>query len=947
MSELRGMVDRFIDECVRQDKELRAKVRLLGTLLGEVLRGQVGEDIFRIIERLRKGYVSLHKARDPARAGRLLRLIERLNPDVLTHVVRAYNIYFKLVNIAEEAFQHRQRRRIAGRQAALWPGSFDHTLRELRQEGITPQEIQDILDETRYIPVFTAHPTEAKRRAVMHLLRRIFVATQRLDLPRDRLDQEHSLVTELRTLIQTLWKTEEVRVARPEVRNEIRNGLHYFHESLFEAVPEVYRRLQRAVSRVYFDHPEYHGIYLPPLLRFGSWIGGDRDGNPNVNADTTLLALRLQHQTILLEYVRRVDELISVLTFSVRFCNPTWAFTESLKADEERCTSLAPNLSERFRDEPYRRKLLIMRERLTRNLAQVTSALELGVSPPADPFAYAGEDALLRDLELIRESLMSHGDAEAADAQTLDLYRLVQTFGFFLCALDIRQESAVHSAAVGEILAAIGVHPDYGERDESGRLEVLGELIGKLPPRPLERDALSDETSEVLRVFETVAQARQEISSRAIGQYVISMAHTASHVLEVMFLASLAGLAGRDSRGWFCHLEVSPLFETIDDLSKVEPVLNTLFADPCYRSLLAASGERQEVMLGYSDSAKDGGIAASAWHLYDAQKTITDLAARFGLRCRLFHGRGGTVGRGGGPTHEAILAQPAGTVAGEIKFTEQGEVLSYKYSNRETAIFELTMGVTGLIKASTGLVRPIGADRKDFLATMDEMASRGEQAFRKLTESTPGFLDYFYEATPVNEIALLNIGSRPSHRAKGDRSKDSVRAIAWVFGWGQSRQTLPGWYGLGTALEDWRGKDPSRLARLQLMYQEWPFFRALLSNAQMALFKSDMAIAEEYAALCADRARCAAIFGQVREEFLRTRRQIMEVAGIQELLEENPLLRLSLARRNAYLDPLNHIQLSLLRRYRDTAVDDAVREQWLVPLLRSINAIAAGLRNTG
>jgi phosphoenolpyruvate carboxylase len=877
------MTDPFVDECIKRDRELRSRVRLLGTLLGNVLRTQVGEDIYRVIERLRRGYVALHKHPDARSAERLRRLIEGLSPEVMSHVIRAYNIYFKLVNLAEEVFQHRQRRRVAGRQGGLWQGSFDHSLRDLRAQGITPQELQDILDETFYRPVFTAHPTEAKRRVVMHLLRRVFVALNRLDLPPERLEQEQSVVGELQYLIQTLWKTEEVRAARPEVRNEVRNGLHFFHESLFEAVPEVYRRLERAVVRAYGNHPDYHGLYLPPILGFGSWIGGDRDGNPNVTAETTRLALRLHHQTILREYVKGVDQLISVLTFSARFCTPSWAFSESLRADEMDVEGLLGRVAQRFEDEPYRRKLLFMRERLKRKLACVDALLD-GCAPASDPLAYCDERAFMRDLELTRESLLGHGDGDAANAELLDLFRLVQTFGFYLCALDIRQESALHTAAVTEVLSRLAGVPDYAGLDEAGRLELLGRLLEQGAPALLgwDRSGLTDQTTEILRMFEVVAEMRTEISPRAVGQYVISMAHEASHVLEVLFLGGLAGLAGREEHDWYCHLQVAPLFETIEDLSRVEQVLRTLFEDTRYRALLAASGDRQEIMLGYSDSAKDGGMMSSAWHLYEAQKSITALAGECGIRCRLFHGRGGTVGRGGGPTHEAILAQPAGTVAGEIKFTEQGEVLSYKYGNRETAVFELTMGITGLIKASTGLVREVAPDRRDDAAVMDEFSARSEGAFRALTEQTPGFLDYFYEATPVNEIGRLNIGSRPSHRARGDRSKSSVRAIAWVFGWGQARQILPGWYGVGTALEGWREKEAERLARLQRMY-----------------------------------------------------------------LEDNPILRLSLSRRNAYLDPLSHIQLALLQRYRDPALAQEERERWLTPLLRSINAIAVGLRNTG
>ncbi|MBN2886336.1 MAG: phosphoenolpyruvate carboxylase, partial [Chromatiaceae bacterium] len=467
-------------------------------------------------------------------------------------------------------------------------------------------------------------------------------------------------------------------------------------------------------------------------------------------------------------------------------------------------------------------------------------------------------------------------------------------------------------------------------------------------PHPfiIDKATLTPETRETLEVFEVMARMRAEIGDGVFGQYVISMTHCASHVMEVMLLARLAGLAGCDRQGWFCTLQVSPLFETIEDLNHIDGVMRTLFENPTYRELLKASGNQQEVMLGYSDSCKDGGILASSWKLYRAQRAVIALADDHGISCRLFHGRGGTVGRGGGPTHEAILAQPPDTVHGQIKFTEQGEVLSYRYANPETARYELTMGVSGLIKASRCLIEPPAPDRAEYLAIMDQIAATGEAAYRELVQGSEGFLDYFYECTPLDGIALLNIGSRPAHRQKSDRSLRSIRAIPWVFGWGQSRHTLPAWFSIGQALERYRGGDPERLAVLRRMYRDWPFFRALLSNTQMSLFKAEMEIARQYLRLAEDPERAARIFERIEEEYHRTLREVLAVADSDCLLEDAPELRLSLERRNQYLDPLNHIQVALLERYRGEA-DEETREQWLDPLLRSINAIAAGMRNTG
>ncbi|MGD9389693.1 MAG: phosphoenolpyruvate carboxylase, partial [Thioalkalispiraceae bacterium] len=504
----------------------------------------------------------------------------------------------------------------------------------------------------------------------------------------------------------------------------------------------------------------------------------------------------------------------------------------------------------------------------------------------------------------------------------------------------------IHTNTVTEIIQQLD-GSDYQGMDENQRLQKLADMISSGTPPEVDESKLEDMSAETLGVFRIMAQMRNEVSPNAFGNYVISMTHNASHVMEVMFLGWLAGLAGKNGDDWFCHVRISPLFETIDDLAHIDPVMNLLLDNACYASLLKASGNTQEVMLGYSDSCKDGGILASAWNLYQAQQQITRIAKQRDIQLRMFHGRGGTVGRGGGPTYDAILSQPTGTVHGEIKFTEQGEVLSYKYSNSETATYELSMGVSGLLKASQNLIVSLQADRQEYLDIMAELASMGEQHYRTLTDDTEGFLDYFYEATPVSEIGLMNLGSRPSHRKKTVRAKSSIRAIPWVFGWAQSRQTLPAWYGIGMALENWVASDPDKLKKLQEMYHHWPFFRALLSNSQMALFKSEMSIAHSYVSLCEDQDTAEAVYQMIHSEYGRTRLHVLEAAQLKELMAETPHLALSLKRRNPYLDPLNQIQLTLLKRVRDESLADEERDQWLNPLLRSINAIAAGMRNTG
>ncbi|MBK1674472.1 phosphoenolpyruvate carboxylase [Ectothiorhodospira shaposhnikovii] len=936
---------------VPRDRELRARVKLFGNLLGNIIRRLEGEAVLQAVETLRKGFVALRKKDNPDKRERLMRYIDALDPKTLETIIRAFSIYFSLVNLAEEEYLHRERRRQVTEGGPLWLGSFDHTIRVFHGRGVPPQALEGLLGRLEYMPVFTAHPTEARRRTVMEAQRRIFLAAERLDMPRLGREEREELTRQLEVQIQILWRTNEVRVKKPQVQDEIKYGLFYYVESLFDAVPHTYRLLEKAIRRSYGS--DEHGnpaVRVPSFLRFGSWIGGDRDGNPYVTPAITEMACRLAMEQVLSEYLRRVHTLRFVLTHSLLMCRPTEAFMQSLKEDENISRAVFKDLPDKMESEPYRRKLYIIRYRLRETLDTVRRRLagETAVTPTHA--AYGSSQALLRDLTLIRDSLISHGDGNAARGELTDLIRLVETFGFHLHHLDVRQESTVHTTAVTEILALWEPDIDYGQQDEVSRLRRLSELLDREQWPDLPRDSLSEATRETLEVFHVIARMRAEVGPEGIGTYVISMTHAASHVMEVMLLARLAGLCGRtDQDEPFCHVRISPLFETIEDLRHVESVLEHLLGNAVYRALLRASGNLQEVMLGYSDSCKDGGILASAWNLYQAQQRIIAISGAHEVECRLFHGRGGTIGRGGGPTHESILAQPPGTVQARIKFTEQGEVLSYKYSNTETAIYELSMGTTGLIKASGGLVGLGSQDRTADLEAMDTLAQQGEKAYRALTDRTRGVLDYFYEVTPVEEIGQLNIGSRPSHRRKADRSKASIRAIPWVFGWAQARHTVPAWYGLGSALRQWRGDDPGRLEQLRQMYREWPFFRALLSNSQMSLAKADMEIAEEYARLCHDRVLAERVFGLIREEYLRTVEEVLIVSSKDSLLDDNPVLALSLMRRNPYLDPLNHIQIILLRRHRalQGTGNGEVDDPWLSPLLRSINAIAAAMRNTG
>jgi len=931
----------------RSDKELRSRVKLLGKLLGNVLLKQERPEVFHAVEALRTGFIQLRKRNSEPKRQSLIKLIENLQPDIINQVIRAFTIYFNLVNIAEEDFLHRQRRNsVQNKGHATWTGSFHHTLEEFQQQEISLEELQVLLDSLSYNPVFTAHPTESKRRTIMQLQRAIFTIIDQLTDPRLGQFERDELVEALQSRIEVLWLTNEVRGSKPSVNDEIKLGLHYFQRSLFEAVKIDYRHLERAIIQTYGEDETGNPLArVPSFIHFGSWIGGDRDGNPFVTAEITRLALRMQAEEILIEHVRLIHKLTQVLTMSTRWCTPSESFMQKLREDETMGVTAFDQRRDQFEDEVYRQKLYHMHYRLKKNLAVVRNSLR-GMETPDSHHAYADESEFLDDLYSIRDSLISHGEYSTANGDLKDVIRIAETFGFHMVELDIRQESARHTQAVEEITALANLD-NYANMDDQQRLIFLAEQIESGHPAEIDYTRLSDDSRQTLEVFQTIFEMRKEISHRCIGSYVISMTHTASHIMEVMYLGYLAGLAGKTTDGYFCRLEIAPLFETIDDLGHIDVVLDTLLLNSTYRKLLSNSGGVQEVMLGYSDSCKDGGIMSAAWGLYQAQHKVIQITERHRVKCRMFHGRGGTITRGGGPTHDAIMSQPPQTVLGQIKFTEQGEVLSHKYGNAETAYYELAMGITGLMKASVGILGEGNANYGKFYPLMQQLSDLSEHCYRDLTDHTKDFFEYFYEATPVSEIGLMNIGSRPSHRRKGDMSKSSVRAIPWVFGWSQSRHMMPAWYGVGNAISRWLEKNPRSLKKLRDMNRQWPFFAAMMSNLQMSLFKSDMRTALEYSKLCHNEALGKSIFGKIQRENKRTIEQILKIANTKSLLSTDPVLTLSLTRRDPYLDPLGYLQINLLKKYRDETVTEEKRQEWKSALLSSINAIAAGLRNTG
>ena len=927
------------------ERTLRRGSQVMTAILTRVLKAQGAGDASETARWLQRTYLALHRDGHPGRLSKFKAKLAALSPEAVSEVIRVFSHYFSLLNIVEESLAVAERQKVTESAGDFGAGSFEETLRAFKAQGIGADEVQALLDQLSYQPVLTAHPTEAKRRTIKGVLRSIFLAQEQLLDSGSRPTRRRAALGRLERRLQVLWKTDEVRAHSMGVIDEIETGLHYFQESLFEALIRTYRQLNGALNAVY--GPEAgRDIRVPNFIRFGSWIGGDRDGNPHVTAAVTRKALQLQSRAVFGEYLRRTALLIEHLSHSEGLAHFSEDFLVSLSADLDTLGAALTVERSRHGQEPYRLKLAIIQYRLENTQQRLAPEGREPLSGERPSAAYETPEAFLTDLTLISDSLRSGGDDEIAAGELWDLARLVETFGFHLMALDVRQESTRHTAAVTELLStSLGI--DYQALNEGARRALLAEALTQPAGLPIEESRLSPETREVLAVFETMAELRRDYGPRALGPYVISMTHEASHLLEVLFLARQRGLVGFLAGRCFAHLGVCPLFETVEDLNRISEVLDTLLAEPVYQTLLGASGGCQHVMLGYSDSCKDGGILASAWGLYQAQQAIVQITDRYGVRCQMFHGRGGTVGRGGGPTHQAILAQPPGTVRGQIKFTEQGEVLFYRYHNKETAVYELTLGVSGLMKASLSLIRPLCGDVDRHLEIMSELARLGERHYRSLTEETPGFIDYFYESTPLVEISRMNIGSRPSHRRLDDRSKQSVRAIAWVFSWAQSRQTFPAWYGIGHSLSEWLAGHPERLQQLQIMYQEWPFFRNLLSNAQMALRKTDPELARAYAGLCADPLVGQSIWSLIVREYQLTAEWVLRVTGNERLLADQPILEASLAWRDSFLGPLNHIQILLLERLRAASPSDERDNPWQKPMLRTINAIAAGMRNTG
>ena len=919
---------------------LRTRVRLLGSFLGEAISRQSGEDTVNTIETLRSGFIQERREHNPEKKQQLIDLIASLDNQTLKNVIRAFSIYFFLANLTEENYLREQRRIQRAESNQSWEGSFRRTLLECRERNIEADQIKELIDQLKFMPVFTAHPTEARRRTTMNILQTLYQHSDALnDLPEGSQAFEQAKQKTAET-IDLLWSSDEVRTRKPLVYDEINNGLHYFDVSLFTAIPKVYRNIKNAIIDIY---PELIDYPLPAFVSFGSWIGGDRDGNPFVTHETTEMAVLmhantvLRHYQVLLKKLRR--ELVHSDTIVDIAANIYARIAEYSELDKK---VFSYNIDD-YNNEPYRRLLSVILAKIKATTIHIQSQ---GTNPEAEKDAYSSPQDFLEDLRLIRESVADHDKAHA-DGALLDLIRLVKTCGFHLAALDIRQDSGYHGEVIADIFANASNLPDYRQLSETERQEWLTRLLSN-PGTPLiYSDNLTDQTREQLALMQSVAKLRKLVGEDTFGSYVISMTNNASQLLEVLLLMRFAGLSGITNEGhMFAALPVAPLFETIDDLKNIDKIMPTILDNPLYRQLLKHSGNLQEIMLGYSDSSKDGGIITSAWQLYSAQQTITNIANQYGITTRLFHGRGGSVSRGGGSTHKAIAAQPAGTLMGQIKFTEQGEVLYAKYANPDTAVFELTMGITGALKASSSRFIEQPTQLEDYEALFTRLADAGEAQYRELTDNTEGFYKFYSQATPVQEISLLNIGSRPAHRKKGLPSKSTIRAIPWVFGWSLARFTLPAWYGVGSALDSVKQDE----TLMQEMNDNWPFFTVFMSNIEMAFTKCEIDIAQAYSQLCEDKQLRKQVMQKVIDEHQLTSTGLNSLLNQQTLLSNQQELAASLKWRNAYLDPINYIQIELLKRMREQdSTDNDSTDRLAVedPLIRSINALAAGLRNTG
>ncbi len=922
------------------EKPLVEDIRLLGRILGDVIRAQEGDEAYELVEQIRKLSVAFRRDADHEADKALKKLLKGLSGERAVSVIRAFTYFSHLANLAEDR-HHIRRRAIHERAGHTQEGSIDVALQRLRWAGITPRTISQTLAHSHVSPVLTAHPTEVQRKSILdaerdiaHLLAErdaIKARAAAVNANKDALSPKELAANELqiRARVMQLWQTRLLRFTKLTVADEIENALSYYEATFLREIPKLYAELEAALD----------GQSVASFFRMGQWIGGDRDGNPNVTADTLDHALRRQCEVALRHHLTEVHYLGSELSLS--------AMLVPVGPEMQALAARSPDANEHRQDEPYRRALTGIYARLAATLQELTGgeAARHAVAPQ-NPYAHAEE--FLADLRVIHDSLCSHHCEALAAMRLRPLMRAVEVFGFHLATVDLRQSSDQHEAVVAELLATARLEPHYAALDEDAKRAVLLRQLNDARPLRVPGADYSAHTRGELAIFETAKRLRERYGAQAIRHHIISHTETVSDLLEVLLLQKEVGLMRGTLDGQaVADLIVVPLFETIEDLRNAAPIMRGFYALPGVAALVQRSGAEQDIMLGYSDSNKDGGIFTSNWELYRAEIALVSLfdqlANSHNIQLRMFHGRGGTVGRGGGPSYQAILAQPPGTVRGQIRLTEQGEVIGSKYANPDIGRRNLETLVAATLEAT--LLQPTKPATRAFLDAAAALSEASMGAYRALVYGTPGFTDYFFGATPLRELTQLNIGSRPASR-KALQTIEDLRAIPWSFSWGQCRLTLPGWFGFGSAVSAFleQGKDrKSQLALLQKMYRQWPFFRTLLSNMDMVLAKSDLALASLYAELVADKRLRQRIFSAIEAEWQRTADALAQITGEKNRLEGNPALARSIRHRFPYIDPLHHLQVELIRRYRAGQADERVQRGIHI----SINGIAAGLRNTG
>ena len=911
-----------------KDQPLIDDIRLLGTMLGDIIREQEGPSAFDLVETIRRLSVASQRNADTAAAHSLELLLRGLTPAQAVSVVRAFTYFSHLTNIAEDRHHVRRRsmheRDNPGFQTAQ-SGSLAHSFERFAEAGISHDRVAEALATAWVSPVLTAHPTEVQRKSLLDAE----LAIAELLAQRDMLvnTRERELNAGLiKTRITQLWQTRLLRYRKLTVRDEIENALSYYSTTFLREIPRLYAELEYLLGRP-----------VASFFRMGSWIGGDRDGNPNVNADTLDIALRRQSETAFIYYLDELHRLGSELSLSRMLvgCSP------ELDALAEASHDTSPHRE----DEPYRRAAICLYGRLAATAKTLTGMTAANVrSISFEP--YADSTALIADLKVIETSLTGHHGHALADFRLRPLIRAVEVFGFHLATVDLRQSSDRHEEVLAELFAVAGVEKDYPALEEEAKQALLLKVLADPRPLRLPFEGYSDKAQGEFDIFIKARVLRRAFGPDSIRHYIISHTETVSDLLEVLVLQKEFGLlhgpfgAEAESQATV-ELIVSPLFETIADLRNAEPIMRAFYALPGIEALIRRSSGEQDIMLGYSDSNKDGGFLTSSWELYRASTALAQMfAEKPDITLRLFHGRGGVVGRGGGPSYQAILAQPPGTVKGQIRLTEQGEVISSKYANAEIGRRNLETLMAASLEAT--LLSESQVPPQDFLDAAAALSVDSMAAYRSVVYETPGFTDYFFAATPIAEIAELNIGSRPASR-KANRRIEDLRAIPWSFSWGQARVTLPGWFGFGSAVKAFLAKNPDGMALLQRMHHDWPFFRTILSNMDMVLAKADRAVARRYSELVPDRDLAARVYAAIETEWDLTLSALNEITESTERLAENPTLARSISHRFPYITPLNHLQVDLIRRWRAGQTEEKVQRGILI----SINGVAAGLRNTG